>query len=71
MKSIFDMVFRRVEATEPSRIAKQRRRVKIRNLAGALALAGPALAFAQSSVLVYGVVDTGIAYVNGVGANRD
>lgn len=45
--------------------------MKIRNLAGALALAGPALAFAQSSVLVYGVVDTGIAYVNGVGANRD
>lgn len=36
----------------------------------ACALAAPAVTHAQSNVTLYGVVDTGLAYVNGVGPQR-
>lgn len=45
--------------------------MKFPMLAAACAAALPAFAQAQDSVTLYGVVDTGIAYVNGIGANRD
>ena len=41
--------------------------MKFHNLALACATAMPALACAQSSVSLYGVVDTGIEYVNHIG----
>ncbi|MFS8977872.1 porin [Cupriavidus necator] len=45
--------------------------MKMRTIAGLLATAYPAFAAAQSSVTLYGVVDTGVAYVNGVGSSRN
>ncbi len=43
--------------------------MRIRTIAATLAMACPGLAAAQN-VTLYGVVDTGIAFVNGVGSAR-
>lgn len=44
---------------------------RLRTVAVSFAALIPALASAQSSVTIYGVVDTGVEYVNNVGASKD
>lgn len=45
--------------------------MKFRLFFAACAAILPAMVQAQGNVTLYGVVDTGVAYVNGIGANRD
>ncbi|TPQ33938.1 porin [Cupriavidus pinatubonensis] len=45
--------------------------MNVRTALGACAIALPICASAQSNATLYGVVDTGVAFVNGVGANRN
>ncbi|MBP0632646.1 porin [Cupriavidus sp. AcVe19-1a] len=45
--------------------------MKFRLIAVACAVMLPAMARAQSNATFYGVIDTGVAYVNGIGAKRD